>query len=373
MSDRTRQTTAIVANQDGNFDVQQFELDSPAPDEVLVEIKGVGLCHTDLSVRDGNLPAPLPMVLGHEGAGIVREVGERVRNVQPGDHVVLSFDYCGECDYCRTGRVSNCEKLLDLNFGGARRADDPPYDNDSGCAHGSFFGQSSFGQFALASENSVVKVSKEAPIELLGPLGCGVQTGAGAVMNSLDVKQGTNVVVFGAGTVGLSAVMAARVRGAAQIIVVDPADNRRDLAIELGATAAFDPTRSGDIVETIREFFDGKGADYTVETSGVPAVLEQAIAVLYNDGACAVVGAPPQGEEASFDINELLLGKEIVGVTEGDAVPQVFIPMLIDLYERGMFPFDKLIERFDLDDIDDAVDASESGRVLKPVLIPKAA
>ncbi len=373
----THQTQAIFANQDGEFELGEFELDEPAADEVLVEIKGVGLCHTDLTVRDGNLPAPLPMVLGHEGAGIVRAVGTGVDDVQPGDTVVLSFDYCGKCEFCRTGRVANCEKLLDLNFGGARRAEDSPYDDheghDHGHVHGMFFGQSSFGTYAIASKNSVVKVDTKAPIELLGPLGCGIQTGAGAVMNSLAVEDGSRVVVFGAGSVGLSAVMAAKVRGAAEIVAVDPMENRRALAEELGATKTFDPTAEDDVIETIRAYFGDRGADYTVETSGVPAVLEQAIGALHNAGACAVVGAPPAGETAEFDINELLLGKRIVGVTEGDAVPQVFIQKLLRLHERGLFPFDKLIKKYALEDFESAVNDSESGEVLKPILIPKAA
>ena len=366
---------AILANTSNALEMRELTLDEPQANEVLVKILGVGLCHTDLSVRDGNLPAPLPMVLGHEGAGVVEKVGPGVTVVQPGDRVVLSFDSCGQCPPCQKGRPAICNKILDLNFGGARREEGNlglcDHDHGKQEIHGSFFGQSSFGTYALASERSIVKIEdEEAPLELLGPLGCGIQTGAGAVINSLEVEPGSHVAIFGAGSVGLSAVMAAKVCGAATIIAIDTQPNRLELARELGATHTFNPEEEDDILDAIKQSNGGRGLAYTVETTGVPEVLEQCIKLLDHGGACAVVGAPPQGSTASFDINELLTGKRIVGVTEGDAIPQLFIPKLIALHQQGRFPFDKLIKTYDLADIDAAVEDSESGDVLKPVLIP---
>lgn len=362
---------AVVREEGGPFQIETVTLDDPRDDEVRVRIAGTGICHTDLTVRDGNYPPEAPVVLGHEGAGVVESVGERVETVEEGDHVVLTFDYDGTCSNCRRADVAYCESFFEHNFGGERVEDgSSPVSDDGERVNANFFGQSSFATHALAHEENVVPVEdgEDVPLELLGPLGCGVQTGAGAVMNSLDVESGTSLVVFGAGTVGLSAVMAGRVVGATDIVAVDIVEERLDLAEDLGATATIHPESVDDPVETVREVTDG-GADYTVESTGVTAVLRQAFESLDKLGTCGVVGAPPLGTEVSLDVNDFVTtGRSLRGVTEGDSYPREFIPTLVDLYRQGRFPFDELVEYYDFEDIEQAVEDSEEGETIKPVV-----
>src|ERR1700751_3768726 len=234
-------SAAVVQEVGAPFTLTDVDLQDPAPDEVVVQIAGAGICHTDVAVQQGHLPFPLPGVLGHEGSGTVVGVGSDVTRVVPGDQVAISFNSCAECRQCAKGQPAYCHGFLEYNFGGVRP------DGSSGLASAgtklgaNFFGQSSLATHALAHERNIVKLPPGTPVELVGPLGCGVQTGAGAVMNSLDVQTGSTVVVAGAGAVGLSAVMAAVVREAASIIAVDLHDSRRTLATELGATHTINP------------------------------------------------------------------------------------------------------------------------------------
>jgi aryl-alcohol dehydrogenase len=295
-------------------------------------------------------------------------VGANVTNVAPGDHVVMTFMSCGQCHYCQRGETAYCSDFFMLNVGGARK------DGTTGTcdAHGHrlhdhFFGQSSFGTYAVAHGRNVVKVPEDVPLEILGPLGCGIQTGAGAVLNALEVGPGDSVAVFGAGGVGLSAVMAARVAGATTIIALDVLPGRLNLALELGATHIVDSGKE-DAVEAVRRI-GGGGVDYTLDTSGKPTVLRQAIDALSIRGTCGVVGASALGTEASFDINSLMIpGRSIRGICEGDSLPAVFIPQLIELYRQHRFPYDRLIRFYELDEINVAIDAAARGMVIKPVL-----
>jgi aryl-alcohol dehydrogenase len=361
-------TTAVVRDQGAPFVIEEAKIASPQGGEVLVRIVAVGVCHTDIIVRDQYYPVPLPAVLGHEGAGMVEAVGPGVTAVEPGDHVVLSFASCGVCGPCLTGHPAHCGDFFALNFGGGRKdGSTATCDAHGGALHDHFFGQSSFGSFAMAHERNIVKVAKEAPLELLGPLGCGIQTGAGAVLRALEVPSGASFAAFGSGAVGLSAIMAARVAGATTIIAVDVTPSRLDLAKELGATHVVN-SRETDAVEAIREITGG-GADFTLESSGRPEVLRQAIDALTIMGTCGIVGAPKLGTEASFDVNMVMVpGKRIMGIVEGDVVPQVFIPELIALHAQGRFPFDRLVKFYDFADINQAVADSESGVTIKPIL-----
>ncbi|MHA0318270.1 NAD(P)-dependent alcohol dehydrogenase [Sphingomonas melonis] len=361
-------TTAVVRNQGAPFAIEEAKIASPQGGEVLVRIVAVGVCHTDIIVRDQYYPVPLPAVLGHEGAGVVEAVGPGVTAVEPGDHVVLSFASCGVCGPCLTGHPAHCGDFFALNFGGGRKdGSTATCDAHGGALHDHFFGQSSFGSFAMAHERNIVKVAKDAPLELLGPLGCGIQTGAGAVLRALEVPSGASFAAFGSGAVGLSAIMAARVAGATTIIAVDVTPSRLDLAKELGATHVVN-SRETDAVEAIREITGG-GADFTLESSGRPEVLRQAIDALTIRGTCGIVGAPKLGTEASFDVNMVMVpGKRIMGIVEGDVVPQVFIPELIALHAQGRFPFDRLVKFYDFADINQAVADSESGVTIKPIL-----
>ena len=233
--------------------------------------------------------------------------------------------------------------------------------------HDHFFGQSSFATYALANERNVVKVSSDVPLERLGPLGCGIQTGAGAVMNALNVRPGTSFASFGAGAVGCSAIMAARAVGATTIVAIDIVPSRLEMAKELGATHAIN-SKQINPVEAIRDITGG-GADYSLEASGDPSALHQAIEALGSLGTCGIVGAEPLGTEVSFDVNTLMIqGKGIRGILEGESVPDIFIPQLIELNAQGRFPFEKLTKFYSLDQINQAVHDSEKGDTIKPII-----
>jgi aryl-alcohol dehydrogenase len=358
---------AVIRKKGGPFQIETLALEEPRPDEVLVRIVATGMCHTDMVARDQLYTVPLPVVLGHEGAGVAERVGSNVKKIAPGDHVVLTYMWCGHCKPCLNGYLTYCENFYPLNFGGAREDGSTATHDKQGSIHDHFFGQSSFGIYALAHERNVIKVPTNAPLELLGPLGCGIQTGAGGVMNALKVRPGSSFATLGGGAVGLSAVMAARVAGATTIIAADVVPSRLALAKELGATHAVN-SRETDPVEAVRTITGG-GADFTLESSGRPVVLRQAIDALAIRGTCGIVGAPALGTEASFDVNGVMTtGKRIIGIIEGDSVQDLFIPSLVELYAQGRFPFDKLVKFYSLDQINQAAEDSEKGITIKPIV-----
>ncbi|RFC31409.1 MAG: aryl-alcohol dehydrogenase [Candidatus Nitrotoga sp. MKT] len=361
---------AVVRQKGGLFQIEDLVQGEPRSDEVLVRVVATGMCHTDMVARDQLYDVPLPVVLGHEGSGIVEKVGASVKKVAVGDHVVLTYMWCGHCKPCLHGDLTYCNNFYMLNFGGVREdSSTSTYESDDKREpiHDHFFGQSSFGTFALVNERNVIKVPKDAPLELLGPLGCGIQTGAGAVMNALKVTPGSSFAAFGGGAVGLSAIMAARVAGATTIIAADVVPSRLALAMELGATHTVN-SRETDPVEAVRKITGG-GADFTLESSGRPAVLRQAIDALSVRGTCGIVGAPALGTEASFDVNGVMTtGKRIIGIVEGDSKPDLFIPALVELYTQGRFPFDKLVKFYPLDQINQAAEDSEKGITIKPII-----
>jgi aryl-alcohol dehydrogenase len=359
---------AVVRKKGGPFKIEDVELDEPRDDEVLVRIAGAGLCHTDLAGRDQHFPTPLPIVLGHEGSGIVEKVGSRVQSVSPGDHVVLSYLSCGACPLCRRGRVTLCLKTWDYNFAGIRPDGSTTIRKAGKAIHGSFFSQSSFATYALANQESTVKVPKDVPIELLGPLGCGIQTGAASVINSLHPKAGSSLAVFGTGGVGMSGIMAAALCGCATIIAVDIKEERLKMAREMGATHTVSPTVD-DVVEKIREI-TGIGVEHILDTTGNTKVVRQAFESLAPAGRCGTVATSSDGSDLSLDTGTLLQGREVFGIIQGDAVPHVFIPQLIELYKQGRFPFDRMVKFYDLEKINEAARDSESGKTIKAVLKP---
>lgn len=360
---------AVVREKSAPFAIETLELDDPKEDEILVRVVAAGLCHTDLIVRDQFYPVPLPAVLGHEGAGVVERVGAKVRKVKPGDHVVLTYASCGVCANCLRGLNGYCAEIYGRNFGGVRP--DGTHTHATGAGEpvtGCFFRQSSFASYALAGERNIVKIRKDVPLEIMGPLACGVQTGAGAVINALKPAAGESFAVFGAGSVGLSAVMAAKVVGCATIIAVDINPRRLELALELGATHVIDASKA-DAVAEIRAL-TGDGVQYSLETTANPKVFRQAVEAVRITGICGLVGAAPMGTEVTFGMNDIMFGRTIRGIIEGDSVPDIFIPQLIELWRQGRFPFDRLIEFYTLADINRAAAESEAGTVLKPVLRP---
>jgi aryl-alcohol dehydrogenase len=325
------------------------------------------MCHTDAAVRSGDLPTPLPVVLGHEGAGVVESVGAGVRKVAAGDHVVISVNSCGQCDSCLSGHPSICHSIFPLNFAGARFDGSHALTGGAGRVHDQFFGQSSFATRALAHERNVVKVPSDVPLELLGPLACGIQTGAGSVLNALRVGPGESFAVFGSGAVGLSAVMAARVGGATTIIAVDVLPARLELARELGATHVVNG-RECDAVAEIQKI-TRIGVKHALDTTGNVNVIRGAIEALRMGGVCGILGASAAGAELSFPVSPFMsMSKSLRGIIEGDSVPDIFIPQLIELYRQGRFPFDKLLRFYALEDINQALADSEKGLTVKPVI-----
>jgi aryl-alcohol dehydrogenase len=366
MSITTR--AAVVESGGAPFTLSDVTLDEPGPREAVVRMVATGLCHTDLGVASGGLPFPLPGVLGHEGAGVVEAVGSAVTGVAPGDHVVLSFTSCGDCRNCDGGHPAYCATWLPLNLLGGRRADGTStISRDGQPLGGHFFGQSSFAERALVDERSLVKVDPDVPLESVAPLGCGVQTGVGAVWNVLKPVTGSTIVVLGAGAVGLSAVMAAALTPATTIVAVDRVGERLALAKELGATHTVNAGEQ-DLGEALAAITGGQGADGVVETTGNVGVLRQGVDALGARGTLVVVGAPPFGTEVSLDVNGLLGGKRVVGLTLGDAETQSFIPALVRLVKEGRLPLHRLISTYPFADIDQAVRDMGAGKAIKPVL-----
>ncbi len=347
---------AVLRKKGGPLKIESVEMEGPRDDEVLVRLVASGICRTDIDFCEDWDKADGAAVLGHEGAGVVERIGKTVKTVKPGDHVILSYQSCGHCRECRSGRPAHCTRLYELNFGFQRP-------DGSNALHrsrvrGHFFGQSSFATYSLATERNLVKVSKDLPLEVLAPLGCGVQTGAGTVMNSLKVSRGRSIAAFGTGAVGLAAVMASRLVKADPIIGVDIKPKRLRLALELGATHAIDD-RHQDITARIRDI-TGKGVDYVVETTGQPKMHQIAINVLNPYGVVGLL----TGERGT----SLTEGRRTLGIIEGDAVPQLFIPKLIKLYLAGKFPFDRLVKFYKFKDINRAIADSKRGDTIKPVL-----
>ncbi|MET8215977.1 NAD(P)-dependent alcohol dehydrogenase [Streptomyces hirsutus] len=362
-------TAAVVRGKSMPFAVEELELDDLRPGEVRVRMVATGVCHTDAIVRDQVYPTPLPAVLGHEGAGVVEAVGSAVTSVAPGDHVVLSAASCGVCAQCLSGKPMYCENAYDQCFGGRRPDGTTALSSNGEAVSSHFFGQSSFATYANVVERSVVKVPRDAPLEKLGPLGCGLQTGAGAVLNELRPEAGTSLVVFGAGAVGSAAVMAAKVAGCTTVVAVDLHDSRLELARRIGATHTIN-SGSTDVVSELKKITGGKGVDFVVDTTAVPGLLTQALDALAIRGTIVLVGAAAAGTTVPFEIGESLLkGWTFKTVIEGSSVPQVFIPHLVELWQQGRFPFDELVSTYELEAINEAFADSADGTTIKPVVV----
>jgi aryl-alcohol dehydrogenase len=363
-------TAAVVEEKDASFDITEVELDEPRADEMVVKIVAAGMCHTDLSVRSAATPFPLPAVLGHEGAGIVESVGPQVSEFVPGDRVIMSFDSCGRCSACQSGRPVYCAHWVPLNLlGGARLDGSPTLTRSDGEVHGHFFGQSSFASHALVHARAAVPAPDGIDLDVLAPLGCSVQTGVGAVLNVARPEPGSTLVVFGAGGVGLAAVLGAVLTPLARIIVVDVNPSRLEVASEMGATHTIDANNTAP-AEAIRELTSGVGAEYAIETSGRLDVLDGAIASLSAAGTCVVIGAPPLGSTLPVDVTNLLgRGIRLRGTNQGDSNPTQFLPRLIELHRAGRLPFDRLVRRFPFEKINDAAAEAAAGTAIKPVLV----
>jgi aryl-alcohol dehydrogenase len=360
-------TAAVARTAGAPLVIETLDIEEPRAGEVLVRVVGAGVCHTDIVARDQQLPVPLPVVLGHEGSGVVERVGSGVRGLAPGDAVVMSFASCGTCPSCADAEPPYCHQFVPLNFASARPDGSTALARDGAAVHSHFFGQSSFATNAICAERNAVKVEAGVPLQLLGPLGCGVQTGAGAAINALGVRAGSSFAVIGAGSVGLSALLGARAQGASTLIAIDLNEQRLALARELGATHVINP-RASSITETILGI-TGYGVDRALDTTGLASVIREALLALAPRGVCGILGASAPGSEIRVDESHLMsAGRRLIGIVEGSAQPQRFIPQLLDLYRRGRFPFDRLVSYYAFADINRAISDSEHGSAVKPIL-----
>jgi len=361
--------TAAVAWAAGEpLSIEELDLDDPRPDEILVRVEAVGVCHTDENARLGRLPVVYPIILGHEGAGIVERTGEAVTRVRPGDRVLFTPDYCGRCQQCVLGFTPYCDQVVPVTFIGTRPDGSPRAHRNGAPVRASFFGQSSFATRSLVTERNIVPVPADAPLHYLAGLTCGVQTGAGAIVNAMPVGPGRRVAIWGTGAVGLAAVMAAAASGADEIIAIDRVDRRLKLALELGATHAIDTTSTeladviADIIRTTRG-----GADVALDTTGNPAVILAAVESLATHGTASVItstGAPVTVPPGAL----LLKGRSLRGSMGGHINPTVFIPRLLDLHRQGRFPVERLVRNYPFAELATAIADSHSGATIKPVL-----
>ncbi len=356
---------AVMAQAGQPFENRSAILDGPAADEIVVKIEATGICHTDIGAQS---LVPSPAVLGHEGMGTVEEVGSNVASHSVGDRVVLGFGFCNQCPPCHKGHPFACDRSVESNFACKRIGGDSPLSFPNGSAlAGAFFQQSSFATHSVAPARTAVKVESDMEGWQLAPLGCGVMTGSGAVLNSLAIRPGEGIAIFGTGTVGLSAVMAARLAGANPIIAVDVVPSRLEIAQELGATHAFD-AREGEVDRKIREVAP-RGLPYTFESSGNEEALKTAVEVLAMEGTCGIVTVPHYGQNFDWSPYELFVrAGKLQGIFFGSSRPRDFIPRLVRWCENGDLPYTRLIERFDFADINKAIARMKDGSAIKPVL-----
>ena len=345
--------------------IETLQLSGPIEGEVLVKLTATGVCHTDLKTASTEGRSPRPVVFGHEGAGVVEAVGPGIFDLEKGDHVVMSFGSCGRCPSCLDAEPALC--YTTDHFACTREDGSFYLEGAEGSVHGDFFNQSSFATYAIAKRRGLVKVRKDAPLEILGPLGCGIQTGAGAILNVFKIKPGQTLAVFGVGSLGLSAVMAAKIAGAGQIIAVDIHPNRLQMAVELGADQVI-RAEGEPVSEKIFSILE-HGVDFAFDTSTISAVMLDAIASLAPRGTFGYA-APPDDTEGTLPLpmRPLMLGRKIVGILEGNSNPEVFIPQLVDYHMQGKFPFDRLVKFYPFDEINKAFHDSEAGTTIKPIL-----
>ncbi|CEQ39781.1 SPOSA6832_01339, partial [Sporobolomyces salmonicolor] len=408
----------VLAEKDAPFKLEEVELAEPEVNEVLVKITACGLCHTDLGIQNGGLPSPYPNVAGHEGSGKVLKVGSAVTRVKEGDSVLLSFAHCLDCGPCKIGYPAACEQFGAVNFGRQRNAQIGSKPGIKGAkgeemcvppallslsefcqrlrtlcdnSFGAFFGQSAFAQHAVVVETSVVKVPSDADLVMLAPLGCGLQTGAGAVLNFLKPPKESSISIIGVGAVGCAALFAAVYLGIKTIVVVDLVDKRLELAKSFGATHTFN-AKDPEIVKKIKALTPyNMGTEYSVECTGNKAAIMTAWEALANRGHLVSCGTPGPGNPLPFGIFENLLASKVhlillrparrakdevdlpnraqtyTGLTEGASNPPE--SQHVQLYNEGHFPVDKISKTFAMDKLDDACHAMHTGETIKPIIV----
>jgi aryl-alcohol dehydrogenase len=361
-------TAAVVREKLAPFAIETVELTDPRPDEILVKVVASGICQTDLHGRDGYFQIPFPAVFGHEGGGVVAAVGSAVTELAPGDHVIMAFPFCGRCPNCLMHMPAQCVDSIKLKGSGTRPDGSTLMVKDGAPVYSAFFQQSSFGTYAIANQRFAVRVRTDAPLERLGAMACGVQTGAGAVFNAMKPAPGDSLAIFGVGGVGLSALMAAKLSGCDPIIAVDVQESRLALACELGATHTIDHSGNDDVVNEIRKI-TGYGTRFSIETSARPEILREAVEALMPLGTCILLGSARKGTDVSLEMPFLQNGRTVRGVIQGWSEPKVFLPHLVDLMMEGKFPADRLMTFYPLAEINRAAEDMTSGSTIKPVLM----
>ncbi|MCY4231208.1 MAG: Zn-dependent alcohol dehydrogenase [Alphaproteobacteria bacterium] len=346
------------------LEIEDVQISKPGPREVLVRTAAAGVCHSDLHFVEGLYPAKLPIVLGHESAGIVEEVGEQVTYVEKGDHVITCLSaFCGECEYCLTGHMSLCDNP-DLQ----RRPDEEPRLAKGGVAMTQFANLSSYAEMMLVHEHALVKVRKDMPLDRAALIGCGVITGVGAVFHTAKVEPGMDVAIIGCGGVGLSAVNGAAIAGAGRIIAIDTVGSKLNLAREFGATHTIDANEQ-DMVGEVRELTGG-GVHHAIECIGLKATSENAFRMIRPGGTATIVGMVPVGTKIELHGPEFLREKRIQGSTMGSNRFRVDMPRLVDFYLNGRLHLDEMIsQRIELKDINEAFDDMKSGSVARSVIM----
>ena len=358
---------AIIEEKGQPFRITEMELDPPEYGEVLVKVSACGVCHTDEVARQQIIPVPLPAVFGHEGCGIIEEVGPGVKDFHVGDRVGFSFGYCGTCEACRTGRPYGCLENRRLNFSGVQ------FDGTKRIRYkqkpvSSFFGQGAFATHAVVHRNNLIRVEDDLALPLVAPMGCGIQTGAGAVLNYLKPEPDTSIIISGCGPVGLCAVMAAKIAGCTTIIACDLVASRLELARKFGATHIINAKETADVAAAAKQITGGIGTHYAVDCTGNGSCVRTSLNCTRSLGVCAVVGAT---QELTVHVENELMGpaKTLGGVVEGCCIPQLFIPKLIHYYKQGRFPFDELITFYPFEQINQAFEDTKNGSVVKAVLV----
>ncbi len=359
-------TAAVARGRGWPLSLEEIELDDPRDDEFLLRTAACGVCHTDAKARDGYGSVVFPLVLGHEGAGTVVQVGRRVRGLQPGDRVLLVSDYCGRCDRCRAGQTSYCEESPLRTFGATRPDGSPRARRGSEPIRSAFFGQSAFATFALASERNALKVDAATPLDLFAATTCGMVTGAGAVLNVLPVEPGGSLAVLGAGPVGLAAIMAARSARATTIVAVDRVPARLEHAHALGSTHVIDSRTSRDLGRALRSIA-ARGFAAVLDSTGDPTLQRAGVDALATRGVLGIVGG---GTEPGVPLGTLMVGgKSIRGIVQGDASGTGGLAQLLELHRAGRFPFERLVRRYPFERVNDAIEDSLNGQTVKPVLV----
>ncbi len=360
---------AVLFEVGQKLEVREVDVQDPGPGEVRIQMVAGGVCHSDLHVMTGHLSAPLPAILGHEGAGIVADLGAGVTSVRPGDHVIPLWRLsCGECEYCTGGRPALCPAGTEIRWSG-RLLDGTSRFKLDGQEIKHFAAVSSFSNYTVVPEKAVLKIPDDLPLERAALLGCAVITGWGAVVNAAQVKPGRTVAVFGTGGVGINVVQGAVLAGAEKIIAVDLLESRLEHAKRFGATHAVNPS-AGDPVEQIRDLTGGRGVDYAFEVIGLPVTMRQAYDCLAKRGVAVVVGITPTTAEVTVPALSLVYEERVLtGSLYGSAAPKTDIPRMIDLYRAGSLKLDELLTRsYPIEDINQAYDALQSGETLRSVV-----